>query len=204
MTILWAIRSRAIEAHHQQMKIDRERVHVNDFGRLGANEPCAFLGEALVIRKPRPPRSGMTVDGKCLPVLELFRHARRGRLRLQSERVTAEIELTRRMVELLAIGCKRIRSVEGTRVFKSRAHERKGSFSSASQSSAAPCKRSLRSSDVNAADSMSVSGHRFAERKGVVASERDFAGAEKLHDVAQHPRVMDERIDEETAKIVAR
>ena len=48
------------------------------------------------------------------------------------------------------------------------------------------------------------SGHRFAERKGVVASERDFAGAEKLHDVAQHPRVMDERIDEETAKIVAR
>src|ERR1700722_20051233 len=73
------------------MKVYGERVHHHHFNWKRSNQTCDRFGEGLVVWQPRIPRPKMSIDRKAPPVLQLLLHVGAHRVRLQSERMAAEI-----------------------------------------------------------------------------------------------------------------
>jgi hypothetical protein len=79
------------ETHHHQVQVHGQRVHRDDFVRLRPDEAGERFAHELVVRHPRAPRAEMAVDREVAPVFEFLGHDRRSALRLQAERIAAEV-----------------------------------------------------------------------------------------------------------------
>src|SRR5690606_9414573 len=82
---------RSIKARQHQMQVDAQRVHGDDFARQGACQTRQPWCELLVIGDPRPLGAEMRVHGERRPRVELLPNNMRNFLRLQAERMSAQI-----------------------------------------------------------------------------------------------------------------
>ena len=81
----------AVEGHHQQMQIDGQRVHRDDFGRKRPDDVSEAVSKILVIRIPRSRRIEVPLDAELRPVIEFLFDDRSRRDRLQAEGVSHEV-----------------------------------------------------------------------------------------------------------------
>ena len=67
-----ALSGRSVERHHQQVQVDRQRVHDHGLVRLGADESGGRLGQQRVVRQPRAPGLEVSLDAELGPVVEVL------------------------------------------------------------------------------------------------------------------------------------
>ena len=105
-----------IEAHQHQMQVRRQRVHRDDFRRLRADHAGERVAHEAVVGHPRRGFEEVAFDGFALPLVEHFLDHRARALRLQAERVAAEVRLRRAVVggdvEVVAEIAERVGGVE--------------------------------------------------------------------------------------------
>ncbi|HZZ52851.1 MAG TPA: hypothetical protein VFE26_01080, partial [Trebonia sp.] len=74
------LRRRPVEAHHQQVEVDRQRVHHDHLLRPGAHQPGRGSAQQLVIGEPRARGFGVPLDAEPGPVVQLGPEPRAQRL----------------------------------------------------------------------------------------------------------------------------
>ena len=114
---LVAAGARPVKTGHEQVQVDRQRVHGNDLGRFRAGQ----LGESLrcpsMEGNPRPVRVEVAVNGIVGPVVQFLADELCGEFRLQAQRVAAQIDRLvpvslARKIELVTKACERVSLVE--------------------------------------------------------------------------------------------
>ncbi len=87
-----ALPLRRVKARHQQVQVDRQRVHRDDFRCLRTGQCRERRGCMAVVGDPRARRLEVAVHAASRPFREFFNNVLRGKFRLQAERITAEID----------------------------------------------------------------------------------------------------------------
>ena len=85
------VRGRPVEADHQQVQVDGQRVHRDDLARPRADQARRGLPKQLVIAQPRPARFGVPVDRQLVPIGHQFVDPIADLARLQAQRVAGQI-----------------------------------------------------------------------------------------------------------------
>lgn len=85
--------NRAVKARHQQVQVERERVHRHHFTGLGTHQRGQAVTHAFVVGHPWRLAAEVRFHAKLRPVIEFLHQRGAHAPRLQAERVSAEIAL---------------------------------------------------------------------------------------------------------------
>ncbi len=108
---LVASRCRSVEAHHQEMQVDGERVHGDHLVLPAAHEGGERSGEEFVVRLPGEVAREVTLHPEGAPSVELGRDVVARRPREGTEGVADEVDAVGQL-ELVAQGGERVGGVE--------------------------------------------------------------------------------------------